>query len=201
MNMDFHKLWEMNNAFQQGALVVISNPPIDNKESWRLVSGEWRPAEPIGFEYHLGRTPKDLIGTSTASHRHLLSDRIIRTLSANKFTGWSTYPIRVTGKDGRQIEGYHGFAVTGRSGPPDRSRSQKTEKFKEGSFVEIRGLFFDENTWDGSDIFLCGPHVCVTQVVYEAVTALRPTNIEFTPLDEALGLMKRDAFEKLHAAR
>jgi hypothetical protein len=100
-----------------------------------------------------GRKPLDYVGATFATIR-LVSQRLLDLLNREGFTGWSSYPVRLYGKDDEPPPGYAGLAIRGRSGPIDVSRSVAGEKVGPGGSVPIwRGLYFDPATWDGSDIF------------------------------------------------
>jgi hypothetical protein len=185
--LDYHRLWKMSDALQNGAFRVRSDRKMDREEVRKLKKGEIQPQLGVVFRHCMGgQVPKDLIGTGWGGGHFILSDRVVEALRAGKFTGWSTYPVRIIGKDGDEIPGYHGLAITGRCGPIDDLKSEVIKQLGSSKFVRVRGLFFDEKTWDGSDVFLIGHggHICVTEAVYDAVMALKPRNIKFTRLDE-----------------
>ena len=136
----------------------------------------------------MGRSkPSDLIFTTLATPV-IISDRVVGILKGEGFTGWQTYLIRLFGKDGVRIRGYHGLAVHGRCGPLDDSRSVKRDKIlPSGIFPRWYGLFFDPATWDGSDLFMTsGPQawVFVVEAVKRAFEKAKVTNVEFTALDQ-----------------
>ncbi len=179
-------MWTINDAMTRGSLIVIDDGSLNNADTLNLVNGKRPIIEPMVYKYHMGRTPKDLIGTGWVG-RYLLADSIVNMFRSYGFTGWSTYDVLVFGKSGERIEGYQGLAVKGRCGPPEDSRSQIIGKPSCG-FIDVRGLYFDEGTWDGSDIFMpdTTAYICITEPVYEAICRLRPTNIRFTRLDEVV---------------
>jgi hypothetical protein len=90
--------------------------------------------------------PSDVIWISP---RHLVvSERFRETFA--RFSGWSSYPVELLGKQRELIDGYTGLAIPGKSGRivPDRSRLEQHDF--EWWFV---GQYFDTSTWDGSDFF------------------------------------------------
>lgn len=136
----------------------------------------------------MGRSkPSDFIYT-TSAHPTLISDRVLGILKREGFTGWRTYPIRLFGKNGARISGYHGLAIHGRCGPLDDSRSVKRDTvYPGGVFPEWYGLFFDPTTWDGSDLFMTSSPqtwLFVVEAVKRAFEKAKVTNVKFTPLDE-----------------
>jgi len=179
-------IWHMYEGNK--GLIVITDDADRMKEGdiWRLIRGELRLARPIVYRYHMGKVPQDLVAT-TFPARYLLSDRMVLALSNGNFSGWSTYPVRVIGKDGQEILGYHGFSITGKSGPPDWSRSQRVERqVRGGIWPYLKGVYIDETTWDGSDIFIPEGtgYICIMEAVHEALKPLNLTNIEFQPISE-----------------
>lgn len=173
----------------QGKRTAFHVEPCDPElDEHGIYSGEVRPTAPVEFRYQKGAsgsTVCDLISTS-APPLVLVSDRLLSTLRG--FTGWATFPATVLGKQGEVIPGYHGLVVTGRSGPIDdtRSRPQVCPPPVPGGRTTRQwfGLFFDEQTWDGSDLFVPEDTALTVAVerVKRAFEAARITNSEFTPL-------------------
>ena len=190
-HMDFRTLYSMGGGLMYGALHV--RPRDDIKEPYTLMKGEALPSEPIVFEYSCGGKPRDVIGTEFAV-LELFSDRVIDILRNEGFTGWTTYPVEVYGKKGERIEGYHGFAVTGRCGPIDNSRSRQIvvpPPVPEGQpGPGWQGLYFEPDTWDGSDIFTPqGGWVFVVGAVRKALKRAKVKNLYFKSLAEVVRLM------------
>jgi len=186
--LDLRTIRLMNEG-DRGLIVITDDAErMRQDDIWRLIRGEMNLKSPITYRYHLGSKPLDLIET-TFPARHLLSRRFVQALTAGGFTGWSTYPIRVLGKDGREIVGYHGFSITGKCGPVDWSRSERVDRaFRGSTKTYLRGVYFDETTWDGSDVFLVegSARICVVQSVYEVLKPLFLTNVDFLPLSQEM---------------
>jgi len=158
-------------------------------EGWAIASREVLPAHPLVFKQNMGSKPKDLVGTGYVAIK-LLSSRTIRLLTECGFTGWDTYPVELLDREGTQIAGYHGFAVTGRCGPTDDSKSQRVLKLipthPDGQMPVWVGLYFDPGTWDGSAIFRPRGTVrtFVVEKVKEVLEEAKITNIRFNKLTE-----------------
>jgi hypothetical protein len=173
------------------ALHVRPRNPDAIEDHIGLQLGAWVPHTPIVYEFckgASGSTAHDFVGTSLTS-TPLVSDLVVSVFRS--FSGWTTYPVEVYGKKGELIPGYHGLAVTGRCGPIDDSRS--VPRICEPPVPQGRvsrkwfGLFFDEKTWDGSDVFLSesATHLTfVSEAVKLALEKAKITNVEFTPLTE-----------------
>jgi hypothetical protein len=192
-----NKFWTLGDSHQAGVLVVKGETRMDNDALWKLIQGEWIPPVPVLYRYHMGASPSDLIAT-TVPGRYLLSNRILEVLKSARITGWSTYPIRILGRNGDELGGYHGFSVLGRAGLPDESRYQVVGVFPRGGFVRVRGLTVNEKTWDGRDVFLMEGtrHICISQPVYEAISALAPGNISLTPMEEVMRVISRERLNR-----
>lgn len=190
--IDLASVYVFDSAGRRTALHVDVQEEIE--EPWDVFRGSVVPKTPLTFHRHSCSKPMDRIA-STWVALELVSDRVVQTLRAGAFTGWSTYPVRVFGKDKREIPGYHGWSVTGRCGPIDRSLSQKiwadpTVPGGEASY-KWKGLLFDPRTWDGSDIF-CPKGTTftfVTERVRDALERAKLTNIELEPITENLMLL------------
>lgn len=121
-----------------------------------LARGEERPVQPIAFVRDEGQTPCDLVGTTYAT-LVIVSNRFLDVLREHHVSGWTTFPISLLAEDGSELNGFQGFAVTGRCGPIDDSLSEEAllpppvpgGRSRRG----LRGICFAPESWDGSDIF------------------------------------------------
>jgi hypothetical protein len=118
----------------------------------------------------------------------ILSRRVIDMLQRLEFTGWKTYDVRITGRDGRPHSGYKGLAITGRCGPLDNSRNVKVDRiYPAGAFPATFGFFFDSKTWDGSDFFMPAgrnAYTCVVERVRDALLDHGVKGFKFVKLTE-----------------
>jgi hypothetical protein len=154
----------------------------------QLARGEEQPAKPIAYLRDGGETPYDLIGTTDASLK-LVSERVLGVLRKGNFGGWTTFPVRVLLKD-RELHGYAGLAVTGRSGPIDDRLSEdviQPPPVPGGqSGRALRGLCFEPESWDGSDVFTPAGYtgIFVVEAVKDALERAGMTNVDFHRLSE-----------------
>ena len=179
MKARYEELWQIRAKFLLHTFQVKSR--LDRDSSLRLIRGELRPINPVAFHYNLGSVPRDLMPTSAVG-RYLLRERIFDMFCAEAFTGWLSYPVAIAGKDNEELMGYRGLQITGRAGEPDLSRGVLLPHVP-GTLVQRRGLFFRDDVWDGSDLFLCNLRVCVTDRVRAALESFGVDNIEFVRLD------------------
>lgn len=103
-----------------------------------------------------GKAPTDVIWT-TSAHPIIVHARVVDLLLDHRFTGWGTYPVEVYGRSGEVHPDYHGLIFRGRCGLIDHSKSEEVMRQMPAKVVPfLRGLYFDTETWDGSDFFMPG---------------------------------------------
>jgi hypothetical protein len=131
--------------------------------------------------------PEDVVWTGFAAPV-IVSNRVISLFLTERFDGWDTYEVALSGKSGEQIAGYCGLVVHGRCGLIDNSLSTKFEKTMPGGvFSSWRGLYFDPETWDGSDMFMPeggSGWIFVVGAVKDAFEKAKVKNVVFTPLSD-----------------
>lgn len=148
---------------------------------------EARPDKPVEIRWVMGRKkPGDLIKT-TLVVPIIVSQRVINVLQENHFNGWDTYDVRVFDKSGDLQPGYFGLSIYGRCGPIDNSKStQVPKKYPAGVFPVWKGLYFNPETWDGTDLFMTSGESNWIFAVENVVKAFKKSNIRgfaFFPLD------------------
>jgi hypothetical protein len=98
------------------------------------------------------------------------------------------YPVGLEADDGTEVAGYSGLVVSGRYGAIDNTRSVQVEKVvvgnPKGHAPVWKGLYFDEKSWDGSDIFRPSGtgYIFVTEKVRAALDRAKVTNLTCTAL-------------------
>jgi hypothetical protein len=113
-----------------------------------LFRGKGGSARPLSVVVNRGRVFEDFMKGVPVT-LVLVSDALVTALLDLQVTGWETYPIDFRTARGAVISGYQGLAITGRSGPIDRSRSHLRMR----SRLKM-GVFIDESSWDGSGMFM-----------------------------------------------
>jgi len=172
---DSQEFWLLREGPANALMVEPSNPE-DIRRAYEIYKGEQPVPATMPFRYAYGRKLYDYIPT-TAVWLKLYSEAFFAALEAEKLTGWTSYPVRITGPESVQGLAYRGLVVTGRCGPiltelarpatllPATAQGRPTPaKF---------GYFFDERTHDGSDLFLCasGGPMFLTPRAKEALVA------------------------------
>jgi hypothetical protein len=176
------------NGMNRRALHFDALEPLTSPEA--LLRGDERPSQAVAFRKKAGDRAYDLLG-ETYGVLKFVSAAFIKAFESNRVTGWSTFPVelRTQGSSG-ELAGYRGLAVTGRSGPIDRSRSQIVERLTRGGkggvlYAEI-GLYVDKSTWDGSDLFIPegSSVVCLSEAARGALDGAGLTNVRLVPNEE-----------------
>ena len=180
----FDKLFKIGSPQVRGEFTARLG--LDRKLEFQYLRGEIGVVPtPIAASWAIGgRAPGDIVWTDRSLL--IVSDRVVEVLNDNKLTGWSTYPVTLTNRDDEILNGYCGLAITGRCGEIDNSRCQIVPKqYPAGEFPVYRGIYFDESTWDGSDIFCFsggGARKCVTERFRAAVEEAGLRDIDFEAL-------------------
>jgi hypothetical protein len=141
--------------------------------------------EPI-FVHEMGGRIYDVLPT-TNSGIYLVSIKFISVLESNHFSGWATNSIKAYDKDNNRIDNYYVFKVKGKAGPHDKSMSEDIMiQYPGRSVLGKKGLYFEPETYDGSDIFILknSLHIIMHFKVKECLEKAKITNAEFTNLTE-----------------
>ena len=137
---------------------------------------EW----PVTYRHVLGKGSKlkDLLQTDHAG-LYLISERLRSILETHKLSGWETYPVGLWDAKGQEVQGYHGFSITGRCGAVDY----------DASVIATRGSVFEElhvdlYTWDGSDFFVPEHHegIVISERAVQVLKESKVSNTRFTNL-------------------
>jgi hypothetical protein len=124
-----------------------------------------------------------------------VSEKIVKIFEKHQFQKYGTYPIEIIdgrkgkNKDKSMIPKYVGLYFLGSGGLNDDVKSQaKYMTLEDGTKVahDRKGLYFDINKWDGSDLFcldnLLGIHIVTERVKQvlenEGISGYRLYNIE-----------------------
>lgn len=184
-----HNFFILNdNSLRRSLIVYIKQFPVELSNTKKLpyifglTQAITKPVTPVIFNYSSGSVLRDVISANPPVL--LINDRVFNLLTKRGITGWTTYPVVVYGKDNIEITGYHGLAVTGRCGPIDDKKSKWVKapaKIGDGKVSVRYGYFFDEKTWDGSDLFLPPESgvVFVTEKVKDLFKEEKVSNVDF----------------------
>jgi hypothetical protein len=144
-------------------------PPLSDEQEAALLLGRWRPSEPLVLRQNSDRGP-DSLGWGGSPALWIVSPAFRAALADAGCTGWSTTAVVVLAEhEDRVVTSEHGvLVVEGRCGPIDYERSSPIP----GSRTGRRGLYFELDSWDGSDVFAPADSM---RVIYtkKAIDALR----------------------------
>jgi hypothetical protein len=191
--LDFHTLYEAWDPLGNTALRL----DVPDWEGWKpgareavqLFRGELQPPTPVYLPGYMGSRPMDVMWSGLVAVC-VISARVDALLRDAGVTGWGTYPVAAYDRHGEPLPGYLGLSITGRAGPQDRSRGQVVQlpPIVPGAQPPVvrRGVYFDEASWDGSDMFLLADWLIwiTTERVKRLLTRAKIRNLRFTPLDE-----------------
>lgn len=145
-------------------------------------------SEPLRLVVHKGTYMCDCL---CGGPLKLISNLLLENLKQSEISGWSTTPVILKGKSGQKISGYAALTVAGKCGDIDERRSScrilpPIPSLGVPERKEWVGWFFDENTWDGSDIFTPGDaaHIFMTRRAKDLFERFKTKNLEFIPLNE-----------------
>jgi hypothetical protein len=185
MKADLSQLYLLGEGFKRGAVRAEITCPCDNDDIAHWISGHCK--KPIILKQKEGRNFCDLMGTGYTLD--LISSRIADAVREAGMTGLATCPAELTAKNGDPVTGYEVLGTIGRCGPLQNDRSPKVRQLNKvgTAMMDIwLGYYFDEDTWDGSDVFRPdGTRMTlVTKRVKDLIEGMGATNITFTPILE-----------------
>jgi hypothetical protein len=158
--------------------------------SWDQAESLYRGAEapatrPLRAVRDTGTRTDDLLWTSFVKPL-VVNAKVVELLREFGAKGWKIEEVDVADVP---IEGeYFWLAIAGRAGPVnDDLVSVVMKRYPTGEFPVSRGLFFDLDTWDGSDIFITSDDegwLIVTRALAERFREKDIGNIEIVPVTE-----------------
>jgi hypothetical protein len=109
----------------------------------------------LSARWKLGPTTPGDFGYVMESSSFIVSGRVLEEWRRLGFTGWSSVPCIVSGRGKRAFPDFHFLVVTGRCAPVDFNRGKLVDvQFPYGTLPMREGLFFEADSWDGSDVFM-----------------------------------------------
>ena len=190
--VDFEQIFCMDGGLLRGGWHLKPTSPVD--DPFAILKGMEQPSGPLEFKHVTGAKPTDVITTEYVPLR-LISSRMVHLLQREGITGWSTFPVAVTGKKGESVPEYHGLVVTGRCGPIQNELSKPVllePRYAGGPPRQARmGLYFDAQTWDGSDLFTAEGvgYIFAVERVKHVIERAKVTNVVFKPLTEVQNVL------------
>ena len=141
---------------------------------------------PVVYRHEEGKKMRDMLDMRFDGHCFLISDRMKQMMEENNITGWKSYPVLIYDKKGNEINGYHGFTVTGRGGEM-RFLIPPSEIFSDNS---CQCIHWEQKQWDGSDIFRIRPnYLIVTERTMRLFKKNKITSPYFSPLSDSVTII------------
>lgn len=169
------------------AYVELPESILDVDGQAALALGAIDPPGELRFEHAGGWSLTDVLN-STSGQLMLLSARVCEAMMP--FSGWRPLPAVIVAADGAERRDFVVLCVEGRSGPIDDALSERVTLPPPVPGAPggpgLRGLYFEPDTWDGSDVFAPEGSTLtfVTQDVGGAIERLKPTNALIEQLSE-----------------
>lgn len=202
--LDFNTFYELSDPLANRPLRLRLAPEsqhITVEQESLLTKGRMTVDKPLKFETFMGGQATDFLWSGHVT-LVCISPRVVELLRTCGCTGWSTYPVEVYDRKGELLPGYLGFSITGPECKRDKSRSQIIGKpipgLPERSMKVYKGLYFNEECWDGSDFFWIRylNAKIITEKVYRLFKKNKVRNIRMIPLPEAERDVLLDRYEK-----
>ncbi|MXZ20089.1 MAG: hypothetical protein F4Y84_05685 [Caldilineaceae bacterium SB0665_bin_25] len=189
--LDYSTLFELSDPMAIEPFRLRSRLPSDSSQGGldldRLSQGAIQVSDPIQFDVAQGSGIYDFLWTQLVTPV-CISKRVVRLLQKSDVSGWSTYPVEVIDDKGRLLADYHGLAVSGAICLANYTRSSVVTKSPPAprgrSYDVYRGLYFDADEWDGSDMFWVGRVRVVVEKVKKIFEQNDVKNVCFTRLSE-----------------
>lgn len=160
--------------------------PIAALDYLAILRGEVAPKGVIPFAWISGSDRAGDMVYTDALFPVLLSSRGRMALEGIK--GWTSYPVSLRDSSGHLLRDFQLLVVQGRCGRIDFGKSTAIrQKYPRGVFEEYRGIFFDEDSWDHSDVFMPENRVgfiFVSERARMAIETLGSPSPHFESLDQ-----------------
>lgn len=153
-----------------------------------LLKGAMVLDKPLRLGTYQGGQATDFIWGSIPS-LICISKRVVDLFNINNISGWTTYPVELHDRKGQFLPGYYGFAVIGKEYARDLNRSiliTKPPPTPKGKAYQVyKGLYFNENEWNGEDIFFIQySGIIITEKVKNIIKKSKISNTRIVPLEE-----------------
>lgn len=166
------------------AVCFPGNIPFSEFNVSQILRNQGLPNKKIIYAPSLGNKFYDFVMVTAAIN--LISERVYTLLKDNNITGWEGIPAVIHKHEDLK---YYLLTITGRCGPIDKSKTMIVDSTKliPGQIAKAyQGLFFSEDSWDKSDMFV-SEYVNFTFITEKVKTLLeknKVTNIIITNTKE-----------------
>ena len=201
-SLDYSQMYRLRDPLSSRFIRLgsLDDELLTHEETHGLARGQLKPQTPIRLVSAQGSKLADILWSGYVEI-FCVSERVIHLLTQGQISGWSTYPVELHDSNGDVMSGYRGFAVTGGECERDRSRSSVVAKpapSPKGKAHDVyKGLYFQENQWDGSDMFwIRNRGIVVTENVYQILKEAHVTNVELIALKNVEIRVDLDKYER-----
>lgn len=180
------KFYVLSDKYTKGALNAAI--ALQEASTIDLFHGKIIPTGIIPFTKFCGNRNLDLV--NAANGLFLLSNRVIEILKNNHITGWNSLPAEIHMGKGEIINDYSLLTIHSKLVKIEYEKSERVIKqpfTPTGKPIWIsRGLPFDINGWDGSDIFSAENSLFtfISEKVHDLLIENKCTNIKFDKTTE-----------------
>lgn len=183
--MDYSQFYLINDKDLRDAVIVDF---VEDFDDWEVTTGERILPEHTLCYPCMGRTYYDVIVPSRVCP-FVVSGKIIDALTENNITGWKATSVRIAGKEDLR---YYVLMITGRCGPVDYTKSERIIQKSPGGIdcPYLRGLYFDLDSWDGSDFFMAEDvgFIFTTEKVKKLLVRIKSRNVSFERITDFTGI-------------
>lgn len=172
---DFYVL--MQKGIRGEAVCFPGNIPISEFDVSQVLRGQKLPNKKIVYAPSLGKRFYDFVMVTAGLS--LISEKVYSLFMDNNITGWKGIPAVIFGHEDLK---YYLLIITGRCGPLDDSKTtvvDSTTLFPNQIVKAYQGLYFSEDNWDKSDMFVSDfvNYTFVTDKVKKLLEKNKITNI------------------------
>lgn len=182
----FEHLWRIGDPVRSKYVRLRLESAVGDLDPLSLLRGESPPPPDLAVRVAHGHQTDPFLWT-TSGNLVVLRSSVVRTLVDQGVTGWGRYQL---GDPTGQLGEVWGLTVLGRCGALDDRRVEWVERtLPGGTYAYAKGVYFDERSWDGSDIFSTADSTgfCfVTERVVRCLAQLDPKNIKLERLTDVL---------------
>lgn len=150
--MNYSEFYVISEKHIRGAINLVPKLPLETDID-QLFRGGIKNIKKVKFMKYNGSKELDVLNSGFPGV-FVVSFKVIDLLKFNDVTGWGSIPISIQEMDGLN---YYLLTILGKSGGIDMKKCKtflKEPYSPTGKPIEAKkGLFFDLNSWDGSEIF------------------------------------------------
>lgn len=168
----------------RGEVIAFPNVPLSEFNVSNILRNQGLPDKQIIYSPCLGKKFYDFVMVTAGLN--LISEKVYNLLMDNHITGWKGIPAIIHKHEDLK---YYLLTITGRCGPIDESKTRivdSTTLFPGQTAKAYQGLFFSEDSWDKSDMFVSEfiNHTFITEKVKTLFEKNKVSNIIITNTKE-----------------